>query len=52
MHWWVHTRVAEPSPEALAAGATTQEAAEGVRYVGEMLEAEMQRRGRAHPNTG
>jgi uncharacterized glyoxalase superfamily protein PhnB len=46
--WWVHTRVAEPSPEELAAGATTSEAAEALRYVGETLETEMQRRGRAY----
>ena len=47
--WWVHTRIAEPSPEDLAAGTTTPEAAEALRYVGETLEAEMQRRGHAHP---
>lgn len=46
--WWVHTRVAEPSPDDVAAGATTPEALEAMRYVGETLEGEMQRRGRAH----
>jgi PhnB protein len=47
--WWVHTRVTEPSPEDLAAGAATPEASEALRYVGETLEAEMQRRGRVKP---
>ena len=46
--WWVHTRVSEPSPEELAAGATSQAAQEAMRYVGETLEAEMLRRGSAH----
>lgn len=50
--WWVHTRVAEPSPEDLAAGPTTPEAAKALRYAGETLEAEMQRRGRAHAEAG
>ena len=50
--WWVHTHVAEPSPEDLAAAAGTPEAAEALRYVEETLEAEMQRRGRAHPDAG
>ena len=43
--WWVHTRVAEPSAEELAAGATTPAAAVAMRYVGETLDAEMQQRG-------
>jgi PhnB protein len=46
--WWVHTRVSEPSVEDLAANATTSEAAQALRYVGETLEAEMLRR--AHPD--
>jgi uncharacterized glyoxalase superfamily protein PhnB len=44
--WWVHTRLTEPTPEDLAASAATPEAAEALSYVGETLEAEMQRRGR------
>ena len=50
--WWVHTRVAQLRPEDLAAGAKTPEAAEALRYVGETLEAEMQRRGRTHAEAG
>ena len=50
--WWVHTHVAEPSPEDLAASATTPQAAQAMRYVAETLEAEMHRRGRAHPDAG
>lgn len=46
--WWVHTRVAEPSPEELTAAAGLPEAMNALRYVGETLEAEMQRRGRTH----
>lgn len=48
--WWVHTRVAEPSPEDLTASAATPEAAEAMRYVADTLEAEMHRRGRARPD--
>ena len=45
--WWVHTRLAEPSPDELAASGASPEAAEAMRYVGETLDSEMQRRGLA-----
>jgi uncharacterized glyoxalase superfamily protein PhnB len=50
--WWVHTRVAEPSTDDVAARATTPEAAKALRYVAETLEAEMQTRGRAQVEAG
>jgi PhnB protein len=41
--WWVHTRVAAPSPERLAAGPTPEEAA-AAEHVASSLEVEMRRR--------
>jgi PhnB protein len=44
--WWVHSRLAELSPDEAAARATNPEAVEAMRYVAETLDAEMQERGR------
>lgn len=49
--WWVHSRFAEPSAQDLAAGATSQEGLEAMRYVGETLSTEMQRRGSAETSS-
>lgn len=47
--WWLHTRVAEPSPEDLAAGPPNAAAEASMAQFGDTLHQEMSRRGRAQP---
>jgi PhnB protein len=44
--WWLHARVAEPSPDELAAGPPGAAAEAAMTYFGDSLQQEMLRRGR------